>query len=276
MDVFLLNNYRHACISGRSGSSWSYNCLFLVFLLFYMRLWRGLCLFQSLAEAAFVAAFLANWKPLRWGWLSLSNHITCWSCRTWLLCPRRLSPRILCLHFLPVYGLCSPFMRHLPHSELSILTCCEEHVLFFVIMDHLHLLSERTLEHDYALTFLLNVSDLQVSVACPLTVAWHSFQPLEVLYVVFIVSAIRVDVLNYCWFHLSLVYELNAVDLALFHLANEDVPMIVQVQVFDEVIANVLRWLGSYEFNRVYHDRRVFFDIKEKNKAFLCSTVDAL
>ena len=65
-------------------------------------------------------------------------------------------------------------MRHFPHFELSVLARSEKHVFVLVVVDHFNLLSEATLELDYALALPLDVSDLHESISGSLAVARHS------------------------------------------------------------------------------------------------------
>ena len=143
-----------------SGGSLSHN--FLLVFLFLKRVLRfALCLVRSHNMTALLA-IVSNRMPLRWGWLSLSTHVSYFLLRLslhWPPFPLRLPPHILCLHLLPIHWPCSPFMRYFPHSELSILTWCKENVFILVVVNHFYLFSEGTLHLDYAFTFLFNVSN---------------------------------------------------------------------------------------------------------------------
>ena len=50
-------------------------------------------------------------------------------------------------------------MRDLPHVELAIATCSEEHILCFVVVDHSYFILELSLDQKHAFASLLDVSD---------------------------------------------------------------------------------------------------------------------
>ena len=163
---------------------------------------------------------------IRWCWLSFtisSSIFLLTFSLTFGLPPRKLS---FSLSY--IYRLCTPFMRHFPYSKLSVLTCREEYIFVLVIMNHFDLFCEGALKHDYALSLFFDVSNLQISTTCSFAVTWHSLHPSESCNTFFrIVNSIWINVFYYSRFHLSLVYQLDDINMPWFHLADQNVSMMI-------------------------------------------------
>ena len=164
-------------------------------------------------------------------------------------------------------------MRYLPHSKLAILTCCEEYILQFVVMDEAYFIREGRLKHQDALTTFFNVSYAHQALLCALTVAWHAWKPLESAQTVLSVSFVAIYSLNYSWFDNTSIDELDDRDYAGFGAAEQNIAIGVQVHVLDVV---VLLWEATQPHRVDHHGWTRLFDVEYENHAFSCGDVESL